>query len=72
MALMVTLWGVRLSYNFYRKGNISLCFGLIYKYLFILGGYSRGHEDYRWPAMREGFGWNAVTLQFFNFSFIGI
>lgn len=35
MAVLVTLWGARLTFNFARKG-----------------GYT-GHEDYRWPILRE-------------------
>lgn len=40
MALLVTLWGLRLSYNFYRKGGYSIIPW-------------RGTEDYRWKVMRE-------------------
>jgi steroid 5-alpha reductase family enzyme len=40
MALIVTLWGIRLSYNFYRKGGYSL---IPWK----------GEEDYRWKILRE-------------------
>jgi len=40
MALVVTLWGLRLTYNFYRKGGYSLIPWL-------------GEEDYRWKVMRE-------------------
>lgn len=40
MVLLVTLWGLRLTYNFYRKGGYSL---IPWK----------GEEDYRWKIMRE-------------------
>ena len=40
MAALVTIWGLRLSYNFYRKGGYSI---IPWK----------GAEDYRWKVMRE-------------------
>jgi steroid 5-alpha reductase family enzyme len=40
MASLVTIWGVRLSYNFYRKGGYNI---IPWK----------GVEDYRWKVMRE-------------------
>ncbi len=40
MALLVTIWGLRLSYNFYRKGGYSI---IPWK----------GEEDYRWKVMRD-------------------
>jgi steroid 5-alpha reductase family enzyme len=40
MASLVTVWGLRLSYNFYRKGGYSI---IPWK----------GEEDYRWTVMRE-------------------
>ncbi|HSL85596.1 MAG TPA: DUF1295 domain-containing protein, partial [Bacteroidales bacterium] len=40
MVLLVSLWGLRLSYNFYRKGGYNL---IPWK----------GEEDYRWKIMRE-------------------
>lgn len=40
MAVLVTLWGLRLSYNFYRKGGYHR---IPWK----------GEEDYRWKIMRE-------------------
>jgi len=39
MVMLITLWGLRLSYNFYRKGGYSL---IPWK----------GEEDYRWKIMR--------------------
>ncbi len=40
MALLVTLWGLRLSYNFHRKGGYSIIPW-------------RGEEDYRWKILRD-------------------
>ena len=40
MAALVTIWGMRLSYNFYRKGGYNI---IPWK----------GVEDYRWKVMRE-------------------
>jgi len=40
MASLVTIWGLRLSYNFYRKGGYSI---IPWK----------GEEDYRWKVMRD-------------------
>jgi len=40
MALLVTMWGLRLSYNFNRKGGYSI---IPWK----------GEEDYRWKILRE-------------------
>ncbi len=40
MAFLVTLWGLRLSYNFYRKGGYNIVPW-------------RGAEDYRWKIIRD-------------------
>jgi steroid 5-alpha reductase family enzyme len=40
MASLVTIWGLRLSYNFYRKGGYNI---IPWK----------GEEDYRWKILRE-------------------
>ena len=40
MATLVTIWGLRLSYNFYRKGGYNI---IPWK----------GEEDYRWKILRE-------------------
>jgi steroid 5-alpha reductase family enzyme len=40
MASLVTIWGFRLSYNFYRKGGYNI---IPWK----------GEEDYRWKVLRE-------------------
>jgi steroid 5-alpha reductase family enzyme len=40
MALLVTAWGLRLTYNFSRHGDYRLKFWT-------------GHEDYRWQVLRQ-------------------
>ncbi len=40
MAILVTLWGLRLTYNFARRGGYSLKFW-------------GGEEDYRWSVLRQ-------------------
>ena len=40
MALVVSVWGIRLTYNFFRRGGYSLKFWT-------------GEEDYRWPILRQ-------------------
>jgi len=40
MAILITLWGARLTYNFAKKGAYSLKFW-------------SGEEDYRWVVLRE-------------------
>lgn len=40
MAVVVSLWGARLTYNFARRGGYSWKFWT-------------GEEDYRWPVLRE-------------------
>ena len=40
MASLVTMWGLRLSFNFYRKGGYSIIPW-------------QGEEDYRWKILRE-------------------
>ena len=60
MCLLVTLWGIRLSYNFYRKGGYSL---LPWK----------GEQDYRWgilrqqPLLHKGFRFTLFNLFFISF-----
>jgi len=60
MAVLATLWGFRLSFNFGRKGAYKLKFW-------------EGEEDYRWEVIRSGpfkghrFGW-----LLFDFFFISI
>jgi len=58
MALLVTAWGVRLTYNFSRHGA--------YRWKFW-----RGHEDYRWQVLREKPEFSpAWRWTLFNFGFI--
>lgn len=60
MSILVLIWGIRLSYNFYRKGGYDL---LPWK----------GEEDYRWamlrqhPKLQKG-----IRFTLFNLFFISI
>jgi steroid 5-alpha reductase family enzyme len=60
MASLVTIWGMRLSYNFYRKGGYNI---LPWK----------GEEDYRWkvmkdtPALKGRFRFGLFNLLFISF-----
>lgn len=60
MTILVTFWGLRLSYNFYRKGGYNI---IPWK----------GEEDYRWKIMRQN---PVLKGRFrfglFNFFFISI
>lgn len=57
MAVLITLWGVRLTYNFARRGGYSWKFW-------------GGDEDYRWsilrqtPALQSRFAWMMFNLFF--------
>ena len=42
MASLITLWGIRLTYNFLRRG------GYTWPYIW------KGEEDYRWSYVRQG------------------
>ena len=59
MAALVTLWGVRLTYNFGRRGGYSWKFWT-------------GEEDYRWSILRKKPGfeqeWKWVLFNFFFIS----
>jgi len=58
MALLVTVWGLRLSYNFSRKGGYNIVPW-------------RGEEDYRWKIMREKTALNGrFRFGLFNLFFI--
>jgi steroid 5-alpha reductase family enzyme len=58
MSLMVVLWGLRLSYNFSRKGGYNI---IPWK----------GEEDYRWRIMRNSPALNGrFRFGLFNFFFI--
>lgn len=60
MAILVTLWGVRLTYNFARRGAYSWEFW-------------EGEEDYRWeilrkkPGLKNPFVWTLFNLGFICF-----
>ena len=59
-AILVTLWGLRLTFNFARKGAYSLKFWA-------------GEEDYRWKILRsKGAFQNRFVWALFNLFFISI
>lgn len=59
-AIIVTLWGIRLTYNFGRKGAYSVKFW-------------SGEEDYRWSLLRSTkYFKNKYVWATFNFLFISI
>lgn len=58
MAALISLWGMRLTWNFSRKGGYSWRFW-------------EGEEDYRWAVLRQnGALANPVVWALFNFFFI--
>jgi steroid 5-alpha reductase family enzyme len=58
MAVLVSIWGIRLTYNFARKGGYSLRFW-------------GGTEDYRWEILRQKPELNGkIKWFFFNLFFI--
>ncbi len=58
MAILVSVWGMRLTYNFSRRGAYKLKFW-------------QGEEDYRWAILREDPAFNTRTKWFFfNLGFI--
>ncbi len=60
MAVLVTLWGLRLSYNFYRKGGYNIIPW-------------RGEEDYRWKILRESSALKGrLRFGLFNLLFISL
>jgi steroid 5-alpha reductase family enzyme len=60
MAVLVTLWGLRLSWNFNRRGGYSLKFW-------------EGEEDYRWAILRKKpFLQSAWAWRLFNLFFISL
>lgn len=54
ISLLITLWGLRLSFNFWRKGGY--------------GNLITHEEDYRWPILRKKM--HPVLFLLFNLSFI--
>jgi steroid 5-alpha reductase family enzyme len=65
MALLVTAWGLRLTYNFSRRGGYSLRFWT-------------GEEDYRWAVLRSkpelsaGWKWMLFNLLFISLYQMGL
>ncbi|MEI6556284.1 MAG: DUF1295 domain-containing protein [Paludibacter sp.] len=59
MTLLVTFWGVRLSYNFYRKGGYNI---IPWK----------GEEDYRWSVLRQNPVLKGIRFTLFNLLFISL
>ncbi|HPE96742.1 MAG: DUF1295 domain-containing protein [Chitinophagales bacterium] len=60
MAVMVTIWGFRLTYNFARRGGYSWKFWT-------------GEEDYRWSLLRKSPAFNATwRWVLFNLLFISL
>lgn len=61
MAICVTIWGARLTYNFSRRGAYRLKFW-------------EGEEDYRWEVLRQNpmFKGHAMRWRLFNFFFISL
>jgi steroid 5-alpha reductase family enzyme len=65
MAALVTLWGIRLTYNFSRRGGYSIKFWL-------------GDEDYRWSILRAKpefsakWKWQLFNLLFISFYQMGL
>ena len=58
MAILVTIWGARLTFNFARRGAYTLKFWA-------------GEEDYRWEELRKRPGFNNKFIwALFNFFFI--
>ena len=54
LCLLVTIWGVRLTFNFWRKGGY--------------GTFFVHEEDYRWPILRAKM--HPIVFQLFNLTFI--
>lgn len=60
MSCLVIIWGLRLSYNFYRKGGYNIIPW-------------RGEEDYRWKIMRQNPNLQGrLRFGLFNFLFISL
>ena len=75
MAILVTVWGIRLTYNFYRRNGYKTTTTArttrTTSWLSILWD---GEEDYRWKYLQNGFLWsklqNPYVWTMFNFGFI--
>ena len=65
MAIVVSIWGIRLTYNFARRGGYSIKFWT-------------GVEDYRWPVLRKkpelsaSWKWMLFNLLFISFYQMGL
>ncbi|MBN1387032.1 MAG: DUF1295 domain-containing protein [Bacteroidales bacterium] len=65
MAIVVSIWGIRLTYNFARRGGYSIKFW-------------EGEEDYRWPILRSKpefaaiWKWTLFNLLFISFYQMGL
>lgn len=60
LAILVTIWGVRLTYNFNRRGGYSLKFW-------------EGDEDYRWAVLQQKDPFNKKwVFSLFNLFFISL
>jgi steroid 5-alpha reductase family enzyme len=60
MAFLVTIWGIRLTYNFHRRGGYKLKFW-------------EGEEDYRWSILRQKKEFESpIKWTIFNLLFISI
>ncbi len=65
MAAVVSIWGIRLTYNFSRRGGYALKFWT-------------GEEDYRWPVLRKrpefsaGWKWMLFNLFFISLYQMGL
>jgi steroid 5-alpha reductase family enzyme len=65
MAILVTIWGLRLTYNFSRRGGYSIRFWT-------------GEEDYRWAVLRSkpefsaGWKWMLFNLFFISLYQMGL
>lgn len=54
VTILSTIWGIRLTYNFWRRGGY--------------GTFIKHEEDYRWPIIRSKM--NPILFFFFNLTFI--
>ena len=60
MAGVIAIWGIRLTYNFSRRGGYSLKFW-------------EGEEDYRWEVLRKRKEFqNPIVLMLFNLFFVSL
>jgi steroid 5-alpha reductase family enzyme len=63
MAVLATIWGCRLTWNFHRRGGYHW-------------PPWKGDEDYRWKYLQDGFLWDAlqhpIVWKLFNLLFISI